>query len=324
MAIFHFSMRNINVGRGQSSAARVRYILRQGVYHGVTEDSDLHSHGASLPAWAGGDAELFFSVADAGEKRGQVAKSIDLALQAEFSLEENEQLLRNFIAKNLVNSAGQRLPCVWAIHALPDNPHAHIIYSLRADDGLNRDAPETYFKRALKHAPERGGAAKDATLKQRDWLITIRKNWANQCNAAFAAADLPDRISSLSLRAQGLDRQPGTHLGPMLSRQEKLLKEITELNAILATLEGPAPNRPMEDEVSSPSPSPVPSISMEGEDEDEDDGYDSPSARRRRAEEEEEAKRRRAEIAALEAAMSEAPRDDPDDDDYPSSSPTPY
>jgi hypothetical protein len=256
-----------------------------------------------------------------------VAKSIDLALQAEFSLEENEQLLREFIAKNFINSAGQPLPCCWAIHDRPDNPHAHIIFSGRADDGVVRDA-ETYFKRANRAAPERGGAAKDAAMKQRDWLINIRKNWANHCNEAFAAAGLDDRISPLSLAAQGQDRVPGQHLGPMLSRQQKLLNEIKELNAILATLEAPAPR---EEEIApmgevSPSPSPTPEIAPEIAPEDSmDDGYDSPAARRRRQEEEASRRARLAEIAAMEAVMAlDDYEDDYDyeDDDYPAPSPT--
>ena len=56
----------------------------------------------------------------------------------------------------------ERLPYTLAIHrggANGENPHAHLMFSERGHDGIERDA-EQWFKRYNAKAPEKGGARK--------------------------------------------------------------------------------------------------------------------------------------------------------------------
>lgn len=62
-------------------------------------------------------------------------------------------------------------------------------------------------------------------LKVREWnkktlLRQWRKQWAEYQNRVFERKGLEVRISHLSYKEQGLDREPGIHLGPVLAALE--------------------------------------------------------------------------------------------------------
>ena len=73
----------------------------------------------------------------------------------------------------------ERLPYTLAIHegrsnepGKPPNPHAHLIWSDRGHDGIERSA-STWFKRYNGKAPERGGARKSRAGRDREWLAGV-------------------------------------------------------------------------------------------------------------------------------------------------------
>jgi ATP-dependent exoDNAse (exonuclease V) alpha subunit len=245
--------RNINSGKGQSSRARCLYVLRRGEF---AERQDLLTWGtAALPAWADADPVVFFGMADQCEARGQVAKSVDFALPSELSPVEREELVRDFVATSLVDTAGNPFPAVWAIHHSPDNPHFHLVYSRRANDGLQRPSPEIYFRRANKKNPEKGGAAKDKTTATRQWLRGFRKAWQDAANRHLADAGLDVSIDCRTLKAQGIDRKPRQKSYDEI-RIEKLCKELeedrAELDALLAAFAEAEEEAKKEDDVARP------------------------------------------------------------------------
>ncbi len=66
----------------------------------------------------------------------------------------------------------ERLPYTLAIHrggANGENPHAHLMFSERGHDGIERDA-EQWFRRYNRKAPGEGGARKSRAAKAGDWL----------------------------------------------------------------------------------------------------------------------------------------------------------
>ena len=78
---------------------------------------------------------------------------------------------------------GERLPYTLALHKgaaetpdKPDNPHAHLMFSERGNDGIAR-SEEQWFKRHNPKAPEQGGARKSRASKAGDWLDTTRQAW---------------------------------------------------------------------------------------------------------------------------------------------------
>lgn len=74
--------------------------------------------------------------------------------------EQRLELVEDFIQSEI----GSKYPYQFAIHnpkAMDgkDQPHVHLMFNERLQDGIERD-PEQYFKRYNAKNPERGGAKK--------------------------------------------------------------------------------------------------------------------------------------------------------------------
>ena len=114
----------------------------------------------------------------------------------------------------------EKLPYTLAIHrggAEGENPHAHLMYSERGQDGIERSA-EQWFRRYNGKAPETGGARKSRSAKAGDWLENTRKAWEQTANQALERAGREERIDDLE-RAAELSREPNVHLGPSRHRE---------------------------------------------------------------------------------------------------------
>ena len=97
--------------------------------------------------------------------------------------------------------AGERLPYTLALHrGGPDgeNPHAHLMFSERGNDGIARSAAQ-WFRRHNPQAPAQGGARKSRAAKAGDWLDTTRQAWEQTANRALEQAGRAERIDGRSL-----------------------------------------------------------------------------------------------------------------------------
>ena len=184
MAIFMVKVRSGSRAGGQSAAAKVRYITRQGKYATKGEEDLEITVTGNMPAWADGDALRYFQAADEHERaNGRLFLSVIVALPDELEKKERHALARDFAAR----LSGGKLPYVMAVHSgrpqidRPMNPHLHIVLSERALDGYDR-TEATWFKRANKAHPEKGGAAKDRSVKGRDWIDGLRGRWEDCAN----------------------------------------------------------------------------------------------------------------------------------------------
>ncbi|NUD51651.1 mobilization protein MobA, partial [Escherichia coli] len=132
--------------------------------------------------------------------------------------EQRLELVRDFVQQEI----GDRHAYQFAIHnpkaaiAGGEQPHAHIMFSERINDGIHRD-PEQYFKRANTKEPERGGAKKarfgETPTERKEYLVAQRERWADLQNKHLERYQHADRVDSRSLKAQGIDREPERHLG---------------------------------------------------------------------------------------------------------------
>ena len=113
---------------------------------------------------------------------------------------------------------------------MDDNPHLHLVFSERVNDGVERGA-EQWFRRASpkKVDPSSGGARKTERTKPRSWLEETRSAWVGEMNLAFERAGVDDRATAEShatqlarARAAGdtaaeahlLLNPPSSHIGP--------------------------------------------------------------------------------------------------------------
>lgn len=213
MASFHDRIKSGKKGTAREHAV---YIERLGRY---SDREDLvHAEYGNLPGWAEGDPLKFWKNADTHERaNGAAYREHVIALPNELSTEQNCVLAKR-LARELVGTK----PFQLAIHA-PEgklgritNPHMHLMYSDRLQDGIDRP-PEQMFSRYNPKYPEIGGCRKDSGGKSpmmlRDEVIATRKKIADIQNQALAEHGFDARVDHRSLREQGQERRPERHLG---------------------------------------------------------------------------------------------------------------
>ena len=213
MASFHCS---VKVGGKGKAAAHAQYIAREGKYSGYEQYEDLEATGrGNRPAWAEHNPAHFWAAADQFERvNGATYREIEVALPRELTPEQRRELVEDFIGQEL---GDRRHAYQWAIHCPAaaieggEQPHAHIMYSERTRDGLDRD-PELYFKRYNAKAPERGGCRKDSAGTP-ERLQATRERWATIQNAHLERHGHAARVDHRSLEEQGVRRQPEKHIG---------------------------------------------------------------------------------------------------------------
>ena len=127
---------------------------------------------------------------------GRLYREVQFALPKEQNEAERRDTAREF-AQQLTGP--EKLPYTLAIHRGDgENPHAHLMFSERANDGIERSA-ETWFKRANTAEPERGGARKSRVAVPRTWLEQTREAWEQTANQALERAGREERIDHRSL-----------------------------------------------------------------------------------------------------------------------------
>ncbi len=238
MAICHVRCSSGSRGGGQSGAAKVAYVLREGKYERGRDDLVASGLG-NLPAWAEGDARALFAAADVYERaNGRLFVEVESALPNELDAKQRGALVRSWVEE----LTSGKLPYTYAVHAghpkvpgEPANPHVHVVLSERVNDGVSRDAAG-WFRRANRKDPASGGAAKDRRLKDRSWVEATRGRWERLVNTHLERAGRPERITAEShatrieraeaagdrATAEHLRRHPpGRHLGPAAAAIER-------------------------------------------------------------------------------------------------------
>ena len=222
MASYHLSVKTGGKGKAASHAD---YIAREGKY-AREKDNDLeHQESGNMPAWAAHKPSEFWKAADTFERaNGCTYREIEIALPRELTPAQRLELVRDFIQQEI----GDRHAYQFAIHnpqaAIEggEQPHAHIMFSERLNDGIERD-PQPYFKRATSKEPERGGAKKvrfgETPTERKAYLIAQRERWADLQNKHLERYQHIDRVDARSLKAQGIEREPERHFGAGQVRQ---------------------------------------------------------------------------------------------------------
>jgi hypothetical protein len=225
MATYHCT---VKVGGKGTGGAHSDYIAREGAYSSLRSDEVLeYKQAGNMPAWADHDPATFWKAADEHERaNGAVYREIEVALPRELSPEQRRELVADFIQAEL----GERHAYQFAIHnpnAMLDGgeqPHAHIMFSERSRDGIERD-PEQYFKRYNSKNPERGGCKKSNTAKsdveRKAELVALRERWADCTNKHLEKHQHAARVDHRSLKEQGAEHTPERHLGPVFARRVK-------------------------------------------------------------------------------------------------------
>ena len=252
MAIGRLSVKAGKPGRASSHS---QYIARSGPYEyllereksrGASEALEATRHG-NMPTWAHDNPALFWQAADANErKNGAPYREFEIALPRELNPEQRLALVEAWVAQEL----GDRHAYQFAIHCPQatdggEQPHAHIMFSERRLDGIERD-PEQFFKRANAKNPERGGCKKGwgerpgetlTKAERAEEMKRTRGRWESICNQHLERAGVDARISMASHQARGTGLEPERKLLPSQWRDEQQRSNIIDFRAARAARE---------------------------------------------------------------------------------------
>ena len=244
LALFHLNVTQIKRSKGQSAIAAAAYRAGEKLYSEYYgETSDYTNKGGVicseilLPDHAPreyADRQTLWNAVEKAErgKNAQLAYSFDIALQNEFSLDENIALARQFLLEHFVSRG---MVVDFAIH-VPDtepggisNPHFHVMAPIRPIEANRKWGMK---QRRVYELDEEGNRRLDAdgnyifnAVPTTDWgspetLEYWREQWAAMCNAKFEEKNLPCRIDHRSYERQGVDVLPTIHEGPSVRQME--------------------------------------------------------------------------------------------------------
>ena len=244
MALFHLNVTQIKRSKGQSAIAAAAYRAGEKLYseyYGETSDytnkggvicSEILLPDHALREYA--DRQTLWNAVEKAErgKNAQLAYSFDIALQNEFSLDENIDLARQFLLEHF---ASQGMVVDFAIH-VPDtepggisNPHFHVMAPIRP---IEHNGKWGMKQRRVYEQDEEGNRLLDAdgnyifnAVPTTDWgspetLEYWQEQWAAMCNAKFEEKGLQERIDHRSYERQGVDILPTIHEGPSVRQME--------------------------------------------------------------------------------------------------------
>ncbi len=209
MALFHLNVSSIGKAAGSSAVAAAAYrsctLLSQFITDSKTGLSIALEHNYSnkkglafsqifaprgLDEWCYDREKLWNKVEETETHiKGRYARDLKLALQIEFSLEQNIQLLSEYVENVFIKDG---IIADVNIHMDdPNNPHAHIMLTTRNLE--QNDNGEWRF------------GNKKRLLDSNGWLVYIRSSWAEINNKYFAMLGIDKTISHESYQTRGLD-----------------------------------------------------------------------------------------------------------------------
>ena len=244
MALFHLSVTQIKRSQGQSAIASAAYRAGEKLYSEYYgEVSDYTNKGGVicseilLPDHAPReytDRQTLWNAVEKAEhgKKAQLAYSFDIALQNEFSMDENIALARHFLLEHFVSRG---MVVDFAIH-VPDtqpggisNPHFHVMSPIRPIDPNGKWGSKQH---RVYELDEDGNRLQDPdgnyifnAVPTTDWgspetLEYWREQWAAMCNTKFEEMGYGERIDHRSYERQGIDLLPTIHEGPAVQQME--------------------------------------------------------------------------------------------------------
>ena len=249
-------MTQIKRSAGQSAVAAAAYRAGEKLhseYYGEISDytrkggvvcSEILLPSHAPPEYA--DRETLWNAVEKAErgKKAQLAYSFDIALQNEFSMQENIDLARQFLLRNFVSRG---MVVDFAVHQ-PDkenggisNPHFHVMCPIRPIEPDGKWGKKQRREYVLDEHGERvldeAGNYVFNAVPTTDWgkpetLEAWRQAWADLCNQKFAENELDCRIDHRSYERQGIDQIPTVHVGVSATQMEKkgIVTERGELN----------------------------------------------------------------------------------------------
>ncbi|HIQ87156.1 MAG TPA: MobA/MobL family protein [Candidatus Scatomorpha gallistercoris] len=231
MALYHFHVGQIKRSAGRSAVECAAYRAGEKLYseyYGQVSDYTrkggvIHAEILLQPHAPRGydDRQTLWNAVEEVErnKNAQLAYSFDIALQNEFTMEENIELARKFLLDNFIS---RDMIADFAVHR-PDkengiaNLHFHVMCPIRP---LNHDGTWGAKQRRVNCEGGKFDAVPTTDWGKPETLEAWRETWAAMCNAKFEEKSLPCRIDHRSYKRQGIEQIPTVHEGVAVQQME--------------------------------------------------------------------------------------------------------
>lgn len=227
MAIFHLSAKTVSRGKGQSAIAKAAYNARDKLRDEQTGELKAYARAAGVvfsaiyapknaPAWTRERAALWNEVERAEKRKdAQLAREITLGLPHELTADQRRQLVTDFVREQFTR---QGMIADVNIHVPGGkgddrNHHAHVLLTMR------EIGPEGFGPKARE-------------WNSREQIERWREAWERTQNRYLERHGHEARVDRRTLKAQGIDREPTTHLGPHAHALEQRKGVETERGAI--------------------------------------------------------------------------------------------
>ena len=247
MALYYMDIRNVSKAK-QSAVAKAAYVSGDKIYSERDEEykayrtrevkpSSFILAPSHAPNWVY-DRERLWNEAEKVEKpfNARVQREVLVALPIELSLEQNIELVKEYVQENFVNDG---MVADVNLHMdKEENPHAHILLTVRP---FNNDGTWWKFKSKKEYIKnENGDFVLDANGNKKSRKIDLtgwnhkekaiqwRENLADKINEKLKENGLDVQVSHLSYEDQGLHKLPKNRLTREEFYIEKKEKERTE------------------------------------------------------------------------------------------------
>ena len=236
----HFDVKIIQRSKRQSAVASAAYQSGERLFSEYDQKQKYYSHKSEIihteimlpphapPEYA--DRNTLWNAAEAIEKQwnSQLARRLVLAIPRDIPPAQQADLIRDYCREFFVSKG---VIADFAIHDKgDDNPHAHILLTLRAMDEHGRWLPKARKVYDLDENGERirlpSGNWKCHKENTVDWndqkyAEVWRHGWETITNRYLEAAGRPERVDLRSFERQGIQQIPTVHLGPAAHQMEK-------------------------------------------------------------------------------------------------------
>lgn len=266
---FHFSVNIISRGKGKSAVASAAYISGEkiknewdGVTHDYTKKQGVISKEIFLPDHAPEeykDRKTLWNSVELFEKNSnaQLARNFIISLPKELSIEENKNMIEEYIQTNFVKEG---MIVDLAIHDESregnKNIHAHIMTIVRPinEDGTwgQKSKKEYILDEKGEKILNKNGKPKTRKVELTSWndkgnVEKWRENFSDLCNKYLERAGAEKRVDHRSFKRQGIKQIPTIHLGASASAMERkgirtekgdINREIKKQNELLKNIGG--------------------------------------------------------------------------------------
>lgn len=253
MAVPHFSVSIVARGSGRSAvlsaayrhcakmdyereARTIDYTRKQGLLH---EEFVIP---ADAPEWlqsmiadqsVSEASEAFWNKVEEFEKRSdaQLAKDVTIALPTELSVEQNIELVRDFVARHIT---AEGMVADWVFHDAPGNPHIHLMTTLRplTVDGFGSKKVAVTGPDGTVLRNDGGKIVYELWAGGLENFNAFRDGWFACQNRHLALAGLDIRVDGRSFEKQGISLAPTIHLGVGTKAIERKAEGVAEKAAL--------------------------------------------------------------------------------------------